>query len=177
MAKRHNHYEAAFEDYLRGELAPYVAVDERRRSLAPAGTLKSVDFVLSLADGPTRRQLLVDVKGRKFPSGIKQPQYWRNWTTRDEIESLARWTDCFGPGCEAALVFAYLLVGERSPVSPERVHYFRDQPYAFVAASLDEYRAAARTLSPRWGTVSVRVADFRRMARPIHDLLSAEHAC
>ena len=32
MAKRDNHYEAAFEAYLRARQVPYVAVDETKRS-------------------------------------------------------------------------------------------------------------------------------------------------
>jgi hypothetical protein len=58
MAKRHNHYEAAFEAYLRARRVPYVAVDEQRRSRLGDGTLKNVDFLVSPADGAT---LLVDV--------------------------------------------------------------------------------------------------------------------
>ena len=114
------------------------------------------------------------LRGESSLQGIKRPQFWRNWTTRDELESLSRWTERFGPGCDAALVFAYLLVADRSPVPPEQIHRYRDRPYAFVAAPLGGYLTAARTLSPRWGTVSVRVADFRQMARPIRDLLNAE---
>jgi len=33
MAKRSNHYEAAFEEYLRQRQIPYVAVDEKKRAL------------------------------------------------------------------------------------------------------------------------------------------------
>jgi glutamyl-tRNA synthetase len=32
---------------------------------------------------------LVDVKGRRFPSGDEQKQYWKNWSTRDDLRSLA----------------------------------------------------------------------------------------
>lgn len=166
MAKRHNHYEAAFEDYLRARRIAYVAVDERRRAIEAAGTLKSVDFIVSPPDegGAPAARWLVDVKGRQFPSGR---QYWRNWTTAEELESLARWGDRFGAGFLGVLVFAYELCGDRSPVPAHEVHYFRDRPYAFVAAPADQYRALCRTLSPRWGTVAVPAAEFRRVARPV----------
>ena len=43
MANRDNHYEAAFEEYLRGRGLPYVAVDEARRSLMADGdSIKSL---------------------------------------------------------------------------------------------------------------------------------------
>ena len=78
MANRDNHYEAAFEDYLRSRGVPYVAVDEAKRSvLSDGASIKSLDFIVSSA-GPVR--WLVDVKGRKFPSGDIQKQFWKNWS-------------------------------------------------------------------------------------------------
>lgn len=72
MANRDNHYEAAFEEYLRGRGVPYVAVDEARRSLMSDGaSIKSLDFIVT--GGPLT--WLVDVKGRRFPSGDEQKQY------------------------------------------------------------------------------------------------------
>jgi hypothetical protein len=199
MAKRHNHYEAALEDYLRAERLPYVAVDERRRSLDSDGSLKNVDFIVSGGDpsgwlpelalgsrwrdddddsddtaAPATVRWLIDVKGRRFPSGEAHPQYWRNWTTADELESLERWTRRFGPGFDALLVFAYHLVGDRSPVPAEQVHYYRDEPYGFVAVRIADYRRASRPLSPRWGTVAAPVAEFRRIARPLADLVRGD---
>ena len=173
MANRSNHYEAAFESYLRAERIPYVAVDEQRRSLSPNGSLKNVDFILSPEAwrGDAGVSWLIDVKGRRFPSGRRNKQYWRNWVPEEELRSLLDWSCRFGPGFDAALVFAFHLVGDRSPVPPQQVHYHRDEPYAFVAAPLEAYRGVARTLSPRWGTVSAPVAEFRRLATPIHQLI------
>ncbi len=51
MANRDNHYEAAFEQYLRERGVPYVAVDEARRSLLGGTSLKSLDFIVSPAGG------------------------------------------------------------------------------------------------------------------------------
>ena len=81
VANRDNHYEAAFEEYLRGRGVPYVAVDEAKRSvLSDGASIKSLDFIVSSpgsASGcPVR--WLVDVKGRRFPSGDIQKQYWKN---------------------------------------------------------------------------------------------------
>src|SRR4051812_28411345 len=87
MANRDNHYEAAFEAYLRDRCLPYVAVDEAKRSRMGAGSLKSLDFIVSPAG---QGSWLVDVKGRRFPSG-EQKQYWKNWSTRDDLFSLAQW--------------------------------------------------------------------------------------
>ncbi len=89
MAQRRHHYERAFEGFLRARRIPYVAVDEARKSLVPAGVaasspdnttgpaLKSFDFVIygnppgsagtpGLAhSGPDGANLLIDIKGRR----------------------------------------------------------------------------------------------------------------
>ena len=64
MAHRNIHYEAAFEDYLRAKGWPYIAVDEAKKAIFAGGAIKSFDFLVYSASGPN---LLVDVKGRKFP--------------------------------------------------------------------------------------------------------------
>src|SRR5262245_5257124 len=87
MANRENHYEAAFEAYLRDRRVPYVAVDEAKRACTDEGSIKNLDFIVSPGGGPA---WLIDVKGRRFPSG-EQKQYWKNWSTRDDLLSLARW--------------------------------------------------------------------------------------
>jgi hypothetical protein len=66
MAKRTNHYDAAFEAYLRRARVPFVVVDEARRARLNQLSLKSMDFIVT---APGNRNLLVDVKGRQFPSG------------------------------------------------------------------------------------------------------------
>ena len=63
---RSNHYEAAFEAYLRARRLGYVAVDEAHRSTLDDEPVKSLDFIVHGADGS---KLLVDVKGRRFPTG------------------------------------------------------------------------------------------------------------
>ena len=95
MANRDNHYEAAFEELLRQHGVPYVAVDEAKRSvLADGQSIKSLDFIVAAAGSTT---WLVDVKGRRFPSGDDESkQYWRNWSTRDDLTSLAHWEQLFG---------------------------------------------------------------------------------
>lgn len=174
MANRHNHYEAAFEAYLRYERLAYVAVDEQRRALTGDASLKSVDFIVTPAAGGT--SWLIDVKGRRFPAGRKQRQYWKNWSTRDDVDSLTRWRARFGPGFDAMLVFAYHLTAEQSPVPVEQVFPFRGQAYAFVGVPLDQYARSARPLSERWQTIAMPVAEFRQAARSVGDLLHADPA-
>jgi hypothetical protein len=174
MANRDNHYEAAFEEYLRRGGVPYVAVDEARRSLMSdgGGSIKSLDFIVS---GP-QTVWLVDVKGRRFPSGDETKQYWKNWSTRDDLESLARWERVFGENFRALFVFAYNIVGNRSPLPAQRLFEYRDGLYAFLAVLLADYAPRAHPISPRWDTVAMPTEEFRQLARPLDELLELHPA-
>jgi hypothetical protein len=167
MANRENHYEAAFEAYLRQRRIPYVAVDEAKRSRWAEGSIKSLDFIVSRASGPS---WLVDVKGRRFPSG-EQKQYWKNWSTRDDLESLSRWERLFGAPFGGLFVFAYNVVGDRAPFSPERLFEFRGGLYGFVGIRLVEYARHARPISPRWDTLAMPTGRFRELAAPVEQFL------
>lgn len=171
MANRDNHYEAAFEAYLRAARTPYVAVDEAKRCLMAKGSLKSLDFIVSPPDGPS---WLVDVKGRRFPSGDEHKQYWKNWSTRDDLRSLAQWRRHFGEGFVPLLVFAYHLVGDRSPLPADQVFEFRNQRYAFVAVHLDDYAPHARPISESWDTVAMPTVQFRKAAVAMDNLLAGK---
>ena len=172
MANRDNHYEAAFEEFLRGRGVPYVAVDEAKRSLLSDGaSIKSLDFIVS-SPGPTT--WLVDVKGRRFPSGDVQKQYWKNWSTRDDLRSLAQWEELFGPSFRALFVFAYDVLGNRAPLPAEELFDYRGSLYGFVAVPLSDYAAHARPISPRWDTWAMPAGDFRRLARPLTELLGLD---
>ncbi len=169
MAHRDNHYEAAFEHYLRSRGIPYMAVSQARRSLLPEGaSIKNLDFVVSAPDGIT---WLVDIKGRQFPSGRQHKQYWKNWSTRDDLKGLARWEELFGEGFCGLFVFAFQIVGDHAPLSQEQLFEHRGELYAFVGVRLDDYANHARVISPKWDTVALRTADFRRLARPLDELL------
>lgn len=169
MANRDNHYEAAFEEYLRSRGVPYVAVDEARRSvLSDGASLKSLDFIVSTPGAIT---WLVDVKGRRFPSGDEQKQYWKNWSTRDDLDSLAQWEELFGENFRGLFVFAYDILGDRAPLPAGQLFEHRGNLYGFVAIPLAEYAAFAHPISPRWDTVAMPTADFRRLARPLEELL------
>ncbi len=174
MTNRANHYEAAFEEYLRWRGVPYVAVDESKRSLLADGeSLKSLDFIVSCPGGTT---WLVDVKGRRFPGGGGSKQYWKNWSTNDDLESLARWEGVFGAGFRGLLAFAYKIVGDRAPFPADRLFEHREGLYGFVAVQLSDYTSCCRRISQRWDTVAMPAAEFRRLARHVDEFLFADSA-
>lgn len=167
MANRDNHYEAAFEGFLRERRIPYVAVDEARRSTLGDATLKSLDFIVT---SPRGERWLVDVKGRRFPSGEAR-QYWKNWSTRDDLWSLARWQQVFGEEFSGLLVFAYNVTGERAPLPREQLFDFRGGLYGFLAIRVEQYAQHARLISPRWDTLAMPTSIFRSLVEPVSVLL------
>lgn len=163
MAKRDNHYEAAFEEFLRQKQIPYVAVDEKKRSLLGNATLKSLDFIVST---PLGTSWLVDVKGRRFPTG---EQYWKNWSTRDDVQSLTAWERLFGRSFAGLFVFAYEVVGNRAPVAPEKLFEYEGRLYGFVGVRLTDYASGARRISAAWDTLAIPVSRFRELAAPVEE--------
>ncbi len=163
---RSNHYEAAFEGYLQWHRLCYVAVDEGRRALFGDTPLKSLDFIVYGACGS---RLLVDVKGRRFPTGgVKNPRrIWESWSTQDDLTSLAQWCHLFGPGFEGLLVFLYdVQPAVELPEDVEDLWTWRGKRYLLRAVGADDYREHMRVRSPKWGTVALPSAAYRELARP-----------
>jgi len=164
---RSNHYEAAFEAYLQWHRLCYVAVDETRRSVVGEERIKSLDFVVY---GDNGARLLVDVKGRRFPSGEKHPRrVWECWSTQEDVDGLERWTALFGPGYRGLLVFAYhVLPGIELPADADDSWTWRGQRYLLRGILADDYRRHLHVRSPRWGTVHLPAARYRELVRPLH---------
>jgi hypothetical protein len=195
--KRSNHYDVAFDAYLRRAGVPFVVVDEARRARLNQVSLKSLDFIVTApANGSAgNRNLLVDVKGRQFPSGSscgasrgtgeskRSGHLWENWATKDDLDSMLRWQEVFGDGFRAMLVFAYDLInvrpdGDRTvlPESHDAVRRggifpFRDRVYSFFGVWADEYKTAMHARSQSWETVSVPSREYRDLRIPVAELL------
>ncbi|MDX2036868.1 MAG: HYExAFE family protein [Isosphaeraceae bacterium] len=168
MAIRSNHYEAAFEGYIRSLRVPCVAVDEAKRSFFGEEDLKNPDFILYPR---LSANLVVEVKGKrgKDPRG-RRP--WENWVTTDDLEGLARWQMMFGPAFRALLVFAYAEPAMPFPLPPGDGSYdFRGRTYRFWAVALDDYILHLRSRGPTWKAVAMARAEFRRRVRPLLEWL------
>ncbi|MBN1344784.1 MAG: HYExAFE family protein [Phycisphaerae bacterium] len=165
MTRRYIHYESAFEDFLRSEGVPYVAVDEARKAIFGGGKVKSFDF---LVYGAGDVAWLADVKGRQFPyEHARGRRYWENWVTGEDLESLRQWQKTFGESFRAGFVFAYWLAGPESSWPATSVHPHRDRYYGFLAVSLDDYVAHCRRRSSSWDTFFMPRQAFRRVARSV----------
>lgn len=137
-------------------------VDEAKKAVFANVSIKSFDFLVYSDTGPN---LLVDVKGRKFPIGPgKSSRAWENWVTREDVESLREWENIFGEEFRAVFAFAYWLQGPPSRGPFEDVHFFRNRHYAFRAISLTDYAEGVRPRSPKWQTLAMPTAMFRAKA-------------
>lgn len=162
---RWNHYECAFEAYLKERRIPFLAVEERHRNRLDDGrSLKNLDFVISRSEG---NSWLIDVKGRHFRGGA----YWKHWSTRDDLVGIRHWEALFGERFVGLFVFAYLVCGSRSPLPPEQLFEYRDRLYGFVGISVRDYMKEIRLLSPRWQTFAMPTRRFRALARPFEEFI------
>jgi len=166
---RSNHYEAAFEAYLQWHRISYIAVDETRRAMLGDQRVKNLDFIVH---GESGSRLLVDVKGRRFPGGQpeKPRRVWQCWCARDDVDGLERWEGQFGADYQGLLVFTYgLAPAVELPEDTLDLWTWRGRRYLFRAVTVHDYRRHMRVRSPKWDTVDLSGALFRRLVRPLHD--------
>lgn len=162
---RDNHYEVAFEGYLRAKKLGYIPVNESRRVELDAEPVKSLDFIVMTPDS---RRLLIDVKGRRFPGGPKQKprKVWENWSMREDVQGLLRWAKQLGPDTVPLFVFVYRIMPTvRLPEDVPDLWEFRDRRYLLRAVEVGAYQERMRTRSPRWDTVSLKRDDFRAVVK------------
>ncbi|MAT15568.1 MAG: hypothetical protein CMJ46_09905 [Planctomyces sp.] len=176
MVLRHNHYEVAFEEYLRGACVPYVAVDETRRALLANSSLKSMDFIVY---GCGSENLLIDIKGRQFPTGLGEEgnnsgHKWVNWATNDDVLSLLQWEQVFGENFAACFVFAYEVLDKRWYRELEDLFVYQDRTYAFYLIRVRDYYVHMKRLSESWDTYSVPARIYRQTIIPFRRQLQLE---
>jgi hypothetical protein len=168
MANRANHYEAAFEAYIRSLRVPCVAVDEAKRSFFEDEGLKNPDFIVYPKHGTN---LVVEVKGKRGKNATGR-RAWENWVTTDDLDGLAHWQEIFGPSFQAMIAFAYAETPPPFPLPPgDGAFAFRNRLYRFWGIGLDDYIAHLRSRGPAWRAVAMARREFRRRVRPLQEWL------
>ena len=168
--KADNHYELAFEAFLRVRDVAALPIVEARRSYLDDDSVKSPDFlVISAADA----RLVVDVKGRKFGGSPERPRRnWKNWCLRDDVASLERWGTHFGSGFRGVLAFVYHLAPEISlaPGTPD-AFAFRDEPIS-SGASKSPTTGGHADVQPAVGYGPLADREIPRDRKPFSHFLS-----
>lgn len=168
MAIRSNHYEAAFEGYVRSLRVPCVAVDEAKRAIFGDEGVKNPDFLLY---PQFAENLVVEVKGKRAKDR-RGRRDWENWVTTDDLDGLVRWGALFGPGFRPILAFAYAETPyEFGLASHAGAFPFRGLEYRFWAVGLDDYLGHLRSRGPAWKAVAMARREFRRRVRPLSEWL------
>jgi hypothetical protein len=168
MAIRSNHYEAAFEAYVRSLRVPCVAVDEAKRAIFGDQGVKNPDFLLYPRFA---ENLVVEVKGKRSKDR-RGRRDWENWVTTDDLDGLARWRTLFGPGFRSILTFVYAEPLQTFPLPRDNGAFsFRGLEYRFWAVGLDDYLAHLRSRGPAWKAVAMARRAFRRRVRPLSEWL------
>ncbi|MEM9083091.1 MAG: HYExAFE family protein [Planctomycetota bacterium] len=179
MAQRRHHYEAAFEEYLRANQLPYLAVNEAKRALLPEGArsklqtvdggdevgIKNFDFLVTDQD----RHLIIDVKGRKIPRRKKATARGgrlESWVTRDDLASLAVWEELLGEGYAAWFVFMYLCEDQPADGLFQEVFSHSGSWYALRSIDARTYSKHMTVRSTRWRTVHLSTEAYERLSVP-----------
>jgi hypothetical protein len=165
MADRSNHYEAAFEVFLRTLKVSCLPIDETRRTFTAEETVKSLDFIVMQ---PSGKPLLIDVKGRSARGG--KPSLV-NWIRQDDLDSLRRWRIAFGGGAVGLLVFVYRLREETPRSAFVDLFEHSERTYGCVAIDAEDYASMMRPISPQWGTFGMGQETFRSSCRPFTEWL------
>lgn len=169
MVLRRNHYDAAFEEYLRTSQIPYVAVDEKRRALVQNASIKSLDFIVYSKQGPN---LLIDVKGRtEISPNQNNKRRWENWATIEDVRGLQQWQQIFGDDFISSLVFAYQLPSNSFSNNLEKLFAYKENLYAFYLVTIDEYQSKMKPRSPSWQTVFLHQQDFHEIRQPVDAII------
>ncbi|MER3417468.1 MAG: hypothetical protein C4297_14870 [Gemmataceae bacterium] len=161
-----NHYEQAVWNYLRAHGVDCAPCAEGYRRALEGERVKTPDLLCFGAE----TAWLLEIKGRRYrATGRSRRRQLDPWAPRSDVVSLAHWAEALGPGYRALLVFAFHVLG--APHTDSNLWTYREQSYLIYGIPVEVYRAAMRVRSPRWDTVSVPTAMFRRLARPLVEWL------
>jgi hypothetical protein len=164
-----NHYERAFESWLRDNHIKYVAVDEQKRATFARSRIKSFDFLLYPRSGQI---IIAEVKGRSFKgTSLANLTGLECWVTAEDIDGLTHWQQVFGPDHQAVFVFAYKIENIDVDFDGRDFYDFDENRYIFFCVRLDDYRRFMKRRSPKWQTVTLPADKFRRCAIQMQALL------
>jgi len=164
-----NHYERAFENWLRDNQIRYLSIDEHKRAVFAHQKLKSFDFLLYPCAG---RIVIAEVKGRRFKgTTFAKLAGLECWVTTEDVDGLAQWQKIFGSGHEAVFVFVYRIANIDVDFDGREVFDFDVSKYIFFCVRLDDYHRLMKPRSLKWQTVTLPADGFRQCALDMSEFL------
>ena len=163
-----NHYERAFEHWLKDHRIEYVAEYQHERATFRNVEIKSFDFLLY----PQSRPIIVEVKGRTFRSAsLAKMAGFECWVTSEDVDGLLTWQKILGGGHRAVFVFAYKMEKIDVDFNGKDVFDFDANKYLFFCITLEDYRRFMKRRSPKWRTVTLPADKFRQCAMQLNEFL------
>ena len=163
-----NHYERAFEHWLKDHRIEYVAEYQHERATIRDVEIKSFDFLLY----SNSRPIIVEVKGRTFKgTSLAKMAGFECWVTTEDVDGLLTWQKIVGGGHRAFFVFAYKMAKIDVDFDGRDVFDFGEKKYLFFCITLEDYRRFMKRRSPKWQTVTLPADKFRQCAKPLSEFL------
>ncbi len=163
-----NHYEQAFENWLKDHRIEYVTEYQHERATFRNVEIKSFDFLLY----PHSRPIIVEVKGRTFRgASLAKMAGFECWVTAEDVDGLLTWQKILGGGHRALFVFAYKMEKIDVDFNGKDVFDFDANRYLFFCVTLEDYRRFMKRRSPKWRTVTLPADKFRQCAKPLSEYL------
>ena len=163
-----NHYERAFENWLKDNRIEYVAEYQHERATFQNEEIKSFDFLLY----PHSRPIIVEVKGRKFRGiSLANMAGFECWVTAEDVDGLLKWQQVLGAEHRAVFVFAYQMENIDVDFNGRDVFDFDANKYLFLCVTLEDYRKFMKRRSPKWRTVTLPADKFRQCAKQLDEFL------
>lgn len=167
--KSKNHYETAFENWLKDNRIKYTTIDQSKRTSLDEIRLKSFDYILYPPDNPT---LICELKGRTFKGvSFENLTGLECWIQAADIEGLLHWQKEFGGESTAYIIFAYRIENVDVDFDGREVFEIDGQRYLFFAVKLDDYKEKMKLRSPKWKTVTLGADNFRKSVTGLENLL------
>jgi hypothetical protein len=172
QSEQPNLYEQVFESWLQENHIPFVYIDQTKRLGQANDDIKNFDFLLR---PDAQNPLLVEVKGRTFHgtslAGLKGLD---GWVTFEDVQALSHWHAAFearSAAAQAMFVFIFRLEQIDVETDGRPVYDCGGERFLMLAVPLERYRDRMKLRSPKWKTVTLAAADFRRRAVPVEDIL------
>ena len=163
-----NHYERAFENWLKDNRIEYVAEYQHERATFQDVEIKSFDFLLY----PHSRPIIVEVKGRMFKgTHLTKMTGFECWVTTEDVDGLLTWQQLLGKDYRAIFVFAYKMEHVDVDFNGRDAFDFDANKYLFYCVTLEDYRKYMKRRSPKWQTVTLPADKFRQCAKQLGEFL------
>jgi hypothetical protein len=167
-----NHYERAFESWLRDSGIRYVAIDQQKRAAFARTTVKSFDMLI-YGPGEPAEVFIAEVKGKRFEGdSLEGLAGMQNWVTMDDVRGLKTWEEALGEGYRAVFVFAYDIVKPDVDLDGREAYDFEGRRYVFFCVKLEDYMTWMTVRSPQWRTLMLPAAGWRNCCTDAADVFA-----